>query len=87
MPIANEKDDVVEAFYGKQQETIDSIYKTNCLYFIEDFNARIEQQSIDKKVMENYGLGVINKRGHCLIEFCRENKLVIANTLQSCEKL
>ena len=31
--------------------------------------------------MEGHGLGVINERGHRLIEFCRENKPVIANTL------
>ena len=31
--------------------------------------------------MENHDLGVINERGYSLIEFCRENKLVIATTL------
>ena len=77
----NKEDDVVEAIYGKLQETIDAISKTDCLYLIGDFDAKVRQQSIDKKVMENHGLGVINERRHRISEFCRENKLVIANTL------
>ena len=80
-PTTSEEDDVVEAFDGKLQETIDAIPKTNCFHLIGDFNTKVGQLSIDKKVMENHGLGVINERRHCLIEFCRENKLVIANTL------
>ena len=80
-PTTNEEDDVAEAFYQKLQETIDAIPKTDCLYLIGDFDAKVRQQSIDKKVMENYGSEVINERRHHLIEFCREKKLVITNTL------
>ena len=61
-PTTNEEDDVAEAFYRKLQETIDAIPKTDCLYLIGDFNAKLGQQSIDKKVMESHGLGVINER-------------------------
>ena len=73
-PTANEEDDVAEAFYGKLHETIDAISKTDCLYLIEDFDAKVGQQSIDKKVLGNYGLRVINERRHRIIKFCREKK-------------
>ena len=42
-PTTSEEDDVVEAFYGKLQETIDAIPKTDCLYLIGDFNAKLGQ--------------------------------------------
>ena len=71
---------MVKSFYGKLQQTINATPKTDCLYLIGDFNAKAGQQPIDKRVMRNHGLGVINERGHRLIEFCRENELVIANT-------
>ena len=73
-PTTNEDDDVAEAFYGKLQETIDAIPKTDCLYLIGDFDTKVRQQSIDKKVMENHGLGVINEKRHRIIEFRREKK-------------
>ena len=73
-PTTNEEDDVTETFYGKVKETIDAISKTDYLYLIGDFDAKVRQQSIDKKVIENHGLGVINERRHRLIEFCREKK-------------
>ena len=71
-PTINEEDDVAEVFYRKLQETIDAIPKTDCLYLIGDFNAKVSQQSIDKKVMENHGLGVTSERRHRIIEFCTE---------------
>ena len=73
-PRTNEEDDIAEAFYGKLQGTIDAISKTDCLYLIGDFDAKVRQQSRDKKVMENHGLGVINERRHRIIDFCREKK-------------
>ena len=73
-PTTNEEDDVGEAFYGKLQETIDAIHKTDCLYLIGDFDAKVRQPSIDKEVRENHGLGVISERRHRIIEFCTEKR-------------
>ena len=42
-PTTNEEDDVVKVFYGKLQETINAIPKTDCLYLIGDFNAKVGQ--------------------------------------------
>ena len=45
-----------------------------------DWNAKVGSQETPR-VTGKFGLGVQNKAGQRLIEFCRENALVIANTL------
>ena len=47
---------------------------------IGDWNAETGIQEIPG-VTGKFGLGVQNKAGQRLIEFCQENSLVIANTL------
>ena len=50
------------------------------LFIIRDWNAKVGSQEIPG-VTGTFGLGVQNEAGQRLIEFCRENALVIANTL------
>ena len=50
------------------------------LFIIRDWNAKVESQEIPG-VTGKFGLGVQNKAGQRLTEFCQENALVIANTL------
>ena len=50
------------------------------LFIIGDWNAKVGSQEIHG-VTGKFGLGVQNKAGQRLIEFCQENTLVIANTL------
>ena len=47
---------------------------------IGDWNAKVGSQETPG-VTGKFGLGVQNKAGQRLIEFCQENALVIANTL------
>ena len=47
---------------------------------IGDWNAKVGSQETPG-VTGKFGLGVQNKVGQRLIEFCQENTLVIANTL------
>ena len=49
-------------------------------FIIGDGNAKLGSQEIPG-VTGKFGLGVQNEPGQRLIEFCRENALVIANTL------
>ena len=50
------------------------------LFIIGDWNAKVESQEL-LRVTGKFGLGVWNKAGQRLIEFCQENALVTANTL------
>ena len=54
--------------------------KKEVLFIIEDWNAKVGSQETPG-ISGKFGLGVQNEAGQKLIEFCQENKLVIANTL------
>ena len=45
-----------------------------------NWNAKVGSQETPG-VTGKFGLGVLNKAGQRLIEFCQENKLILANTL------
>ena len=54
--------------------------RKDVLFMIGDWNAKIGSQETPG-IIGKFGLGVQNKAGQRLIEFCQENALVIANTL------
>ena len=49
------------------------------LFIIGDWNAKVGSQETPG-VTGKFGLGIRNEAGQRLIEFCKENALVIANT-------
>ena len=51
-----------------------------CLFHYRGLDAKLRSQE-RPEVTGNFGLGVQNKAGQRLTEFCQERKLVIANTL------
>ena len=60
--------------------------KKDVLFIIGDWNAKIGSQEMPG-VTGKFGLGVQNEAGQWLTEFCRENALVIANTLFQQQKI
>ena len=54
--------------------------KKNVLYIIVDWKAKVGNQETPG-VTGKFGSAVWNEAGQRLIEFCKENTLVIANTL------
>ena len=54
--------------------------KKDVFFIIGDWNTKVGSQEIPG-VTGKFGLGIWNEVGQRLIEFCRENALVIANTL------
>ena len=71
-PTSNTEEAEVEQFYEDLQDLLELTHTKDVLFIIGDWNA---------KVTGKFGLGVRNKAGQRLIEFCQENALVIANTL------
>ena len=78
-PTTNAEEAGVERFYDLQ-DLLELTPKTNVLFIIGDWNAKVGSQEIPG-VTGKFGLGVQNEAGQRLIEFCQENALVIANTL------
>ena len=67
-------------FYEDLQDLLELTPKKDVLFFIGDWNAKVGSQETPG-VTGKFGLGVQNKAGQRLTEFCQENGLAIANTL------
>ena len=79
-PTSNAEEAEVEWFYEDLQDLLELTHKEDILFIIQDWNAKVESQETPG-VTGKFGLGVENEAGQRLIEYCQENKLVIANTL------
>ena len=78
--ITNAKEAEVEWFYEDIQDLMEVTPKKDVLFIIGDWNAKVESLETPG-VTGKFGLGMRNKAGQRLKEFCQENSLVIANTL------
>ena len=79
-PSSNAEEAEVEWFYEDLQDFIELTPKKDVQFIIGDWNAKVGSQETPG-VAGKFGLGVQNEAGKRLTEFCRENTLVIANTL------
>ena len=68
-----------EWFCDDLQDLLELTPKKDVLCIIGDWNAKVVRQI--PGVTGKFNLGVQNEAGQRLIEFCKENALVIANTL------
>ena len=80
VPTTNAKEAEVEWFYEDLEDFLELTPKTDVLFIIGDWNAKVRSQEIPG-VTGKFGLGVQNEAGQRLTEFCEENTLVIPNTL------
>ena len=79
-PSSNAEEAEVEWFYENPQDLLELTPKTDVLFIIGDWNAKVGSQETLGGTGK-LGLGVQNAAGQRLIEFCQENTLAIANTL------
>ena len=79
-PTSNAEEAEVEQFYEDLQDLLELTPKTDFIFIIGDWNAKVGSQEI-LGVTGKFGLGVQNEAGQRPTEFCQENTLVIANTL------
>ena len=77
---SNAEEAEVERFYEDLQDLLEIIPKTDVLFIIGDWDAKVESQETTGETGK-FGLGVQNEAGQRLTEFCQENALVITNTL------
>ena len=66
--------------YEDLQDLLELTPKKDVLFITGDWNVKVGSQEIPG-VTGKFGLGVQNKAGQRLTEFCQDNALVIANTL------
>ena len=80
VPTSNAEEAEVERFYEDLQDLLELTPQKDVLFIIGDWNAKVGSQKIPG-VTGKFDLGVQNKVGRRLTEFCPENALVIANTI------
>ena len=79
-PASNAEEAEVEWFYEYLQDFPEQTPKTDVIFIIWDWNAKVGSQEIPG-VTGKFGPGEQNKVGQRLTEFCQENAQVIANAL------
>ena len=79
-PTSNIEEAEVERFYEDLQNLLELTPKKDVLFIIQDWNAKVGSQETPG-VTGRFGLGVRNEAGKRLIEFCKDDALVITYTL------
>ena len=79
-PTSNTEEAEVERFYEDLQDLLELTPKTDVLFIIGDWNAKVGSQETPG-ITGKFGLGIQNEAGQRLIEICQENARVIVNTL------
>ena len=75
----NAEESEVEWFYEDLQNLLELTPKKDILFILGDWNAKVGSEEIPGET-DQFGLGIQNKAGQRLTEFCQKNTLVIANT-------
>ena len=76
----NTEEAEVEWFYEDLQDLLELTTKKDVLFIIGDWNAKVGSHEIPG-VTGKFGLGLQNEAGQRQTELCKQNVLVIANTL------
>ena len=80
-PTTKAEEAEVEWCYEDLQDLLELSSKEDVLFIIRGKNAKVGIQKITQVSRAKFDLGVQNEAGQRLTEFCKENALVIANTL------
>ena len=78
-PTSNAEEAEVEWLYEDLQDLLELTPKKDVLFIIGDWNAKVGSQETPGATGK-FGLGMWNEAGQKLIEFCKENALIIAKT-------
>ena len=77
---SNAEEAEVKWFYEDLKDLLELKPKNDVLFIIGDWNAKVGSQDTPG-LTGKFGLGIQNKAGQRLTEFCQENALIITNTL------
>ena len=78
-PTEAAQNEEINQFYGKLEETRRKCKTNEILAVMGDQNAKVGKNR-DGNILGPFGLGVRNERGDLWVDWCRNNKLIIANT-------
>ena len=84
-PTSKAEEAEVEWFYEDLQDLLELTPKKDVLFILGDWNAKVGSQETPG-VTGKFGLVIHNEAGRRIIDFCKENALVITNTLSQQHK-
>ena len=79
-PTSNAEETEVGWFYEDLPDLLELTPKKDVPFIIRDWNTKVRSQETPG-VTDKFDLGVQNEAGQRLIEFCKDNTVVIANNL------
>ncbi|XP_025419604.1 craniofacial development protein 2-like [Sipha flava] len=79
MPTSKANDEEVEEVYAGIEELMKHTKPHDNVIIMGDFNAIVGESGEGREVGD-FGLGKRNARGERVVEFCRENGMIITNT-------
>ena len=80
-PSSNAEEAEVEQFCEDLQDLLELTPQKRCPFHYRGLECKSRNSRYTPRITGKFGLGVQNKAGQGLTEFCQENTLVIANTL------
>ena len=81
-PTTYYSDDQVEDFYATLQSKIDAVPKQDIIMIMGDWNVKVgKDHETWGPNIGKFGYGEMNDRGERLLYFCKENSLIVSNTL------
>ena len=80
MPTSAYKDEEVEKVYEELEEVMENVKENDNLIIVCDYIA-VVREGQEGDAVGKYGLGVRNNREQRLTDFCKENELIITNTI------
>ena len=78
-PTTDAKENEIEQFYVDLQQLTDIVPRKDAIVIMGDWNAKVGSTTTSG-ITGKFGLGVRNKAGDRLVEFCQNNSMFIANT-------
>ena len=79
-PTQDHDDEEIETFYQEIQNGIKYAKSDEVICIMGDLYAKVGDERY-QNIVGRHGLGRRNEKGKRLIQFCQQNKLIIANTL------
>uniref|UniRef100_A0A0L8HCZ0 Endonuclease/exonuclease/phosphatase domain-containing protein n=1 Tax=Octopus bimaculoides TaxID=37653 RepID=A0A0L8HCZ0_OCTBM len=81
-PTTDAEDEVKDTICEQLQTVVENVHKQDVVIMAGDMNAKVGANNKEnERIMGKHGIGIINRDGERLLEFCRMNDLIFTGTI------